>query len=123
MTNKCPISFRAIFCNAARQQLSIENKLLLYKAILKPIYVFMASNWGTASNSNIEILQRFQNKYLRIIINAAWYVTNDILHHDLDVPYVGDEIKKFSQRYADRMEKHPNILATNLMKELKQHTD
>jgi len=29
------------------------------------------------------------------------------------MPYVRDEIKRFNQRYADRMEEHPNILATN----------
>jgi len=46
-------------------------------------------------------------------------VTNDILHHDLSVPYVRDEIKRFSQRYGDRMEKYPNILATNLMKTIR----
>jgi len=32
---------------------------------------------------------------------------------------IRDEIKRLSQRYADRMEKHPNILATNFMKEVK----
>jgi len=51
---------------------------------------------------------KIQNKYFRIIVNAPWYVTNDTLHHDLNVPYVRDEIKKFSQRYADRLEEHPN---------------
>jgi len=56
----------------------------------------------------MEIIQRFQNKYLGIIVNAP-YVTNDTLHHDLNVPYVRDEIKKLGQRYADRMEEHPNI--------------
>jgi len=30
-----------------------------------------------------------------------------------------DEIKRFSQKYADRMEEYPNIPATNLMKEVK----
>jgi len=30
------------------------------------------------------------------------------------VPYVRDEIKKFSQRYTNRLEKHPNILAIDL---------
>jgi len=30
-----------------------------------------------------------------------------------------DEIKRLNQRYADRMEEHPNILAINLMKEVK----
>jgi len=66
-----------------------------------------------------EILQRFQNGYLRIIINAPWYIINDTLHHDLNVTYVRDEIKRFSQGCADRMKEHSNILATNLMKKVK----
>jgi len=37
------------------------------------------------------------------------------MYHDLNVR---DEIKRFSQRYADKMEEYPNILATNLMKEV-----
>jgi len=41
------------------------------------------------------------------------------LHHDLNVPYVRDEIKRSSQRCADMMEEHANIFATNLMKEVK----
>jgi len=56
----------------------------------------------------MEILQRFQNEYLRIIVDAPWYVINDTLHHDLNVPYVRDEIKRLSQRYADRMEEYSN---------------
>jgi len=75
--------------------------------------------WGTASNLNIEILERFQNRYFRIIVNASWYVTKDTLHHDLNVPYVRGEIKRLSQRYADKME-HSDILAINLMKKSKQ---
>jgi len=36
----------------------------------------------------------------------------------LNVLYVRDEIKTLSQRYADRMEEHPNILVINLMKQV-----
>jgi len=53
--------------------LSIENKFLIYKIILKPIRTYGIPLWGTASNSNIEILQRYQNKILRAIANAPWY--------------------------------------------------
>jgi len=35
------------------------------------------------------------------------------------MPYVRDEIRRHSQRYADRMEKHPNVLTKNLAKKLK----
>jgi len=48
------------------------------------------------------MIERFQNKYLRIIVNARY--ANDTL--DLNVPYVRDEIKELSQRYADRLEEH-----------------
>ena len=47
-----------------KSQLSLENKLLLYKTIIKPIWTYGIPLWGTASNSNIDILQRFQNKVL-----------------------------------------------------------
>jgi len=46
-------------------------------------------------------------------------VTNDTLHHDLNVPYIKDEIKRFGQGYTNRIKEHPNILATNVMKEVK----
>jgi hypothetical protein len=39
-----------------RSQLSLRNKLLLYKPILKPIWTYGIQLWGMAS---IEILERF----------------------------------------------------------------
>jgi hypothetical protein len=50
-----------------KSQLSLENKLLEYKAIPKPIWTYGVQLWGSASNSNIDILERFQSKVLRII--------------------------------------------------------
>jgi hypothetical protein len=43
-----------------KSKLSTNNKLLIYKAILKPIWSYGIQLWGTASTSNIEILGRFQ---------------------------------------------------------------
>lgn len=56
-----------------RSQLSIDNLICTYGIQL----------WGTATNSNKEILQRFQSKPLGIIFNALYYVTNEQLHRDL----------------------------------------
>jgi len=52
-----------------KSKLSLENKLLIYRTILKPIRTYGIPLWGTASNSNIKILQRFQNKVLISIVN------------------------------------------------------
>jgi len=58
----------------SKSQLSIESKLL-YKAILESIWTCGVQLWGTAADSNMEIIQRFQNKYLGIIVDAPWYVS------------------------------------------------
>jgi hypothetical protein len=47
-----------------RSALSTESRLLLYKAVLKPIWTYGIQLWGTASNCNIANLQRFQSKTL-----------------------------------------------------------
>lgn len=82
-----------------KSKLSLENKLLVYKVILKPIWTYGIQLWGTASNSNIEILQRYQSKTLRSIVTAPWYVRNDVIHRDLNISTVKEEISKFSKKY------------------------
>ena len=66
---------------------------MLYKAILKPVRTCGIQLWGTASNSNIEILQRFQSKTLRSLIHTPWYVTNETINRDLNIPTVKEEDK------------------------------
>lgn len=95
--------------------LSINNKLLLYKAILKPIWTYGIQLWGTASNSNIEIIQRFQSKILRLIAGAPWFVTNDIIQRDMNMLSIRDEIRSYSDKYQLRLANHPNRLANNLL--------
>jgi len=89
----------------SKSQLSIENK---YKAILKPIWTYGMQPWSTASNPNMEILQRFQNRYLRIIVNATSPMTVYVMIltcHTLE--------RRVKGSARDRMEEHSNILAIN----------
>lgn len=95
--------------------LSTDNKLLLYKAIIKPVWTYGIQLWGTASNTNIKIIQRYQNKALRVIVNAPSYVPNSIIQSDLQIPSIKEEIKKHCDSYKIRLSNHPNILAANLL--------
>jgi len=88
-------------------QLILENKILLYKTILRRIWTCGIQLWGTA-NFNVEIPQRYQSK----ILNVSWYITNDTLYRNLKISI----IKEFCQRYRDRLKVHPNNLAVNLIK-------
>jgi hypothetical protein len=70
---------------------------------------------GTASNSNIEILRRFQSKTLRSILNASWYINNHRIHEDLQMNTVLSEIKEWNIKHLSNLENHTNALAVNLL--------
>ena len=53
-----------------KSQLSLENKITIYKSILKPVWTYGIQLWGTASKSNIDIIERFQAKTFRNIVNT-----------------------------------------------------
>jgi hypothetical protein len=68
-----------------KSKLSTNNKFLIYKTILKPIWTYGIQLWGTASTSNLEILERFQSKALRMIVDAPWYEPNTAIRRDLQI--------------------------------------
>ena len=96
-------------------KLSLTNRLLIYDIILKPIWTYGATLWGTASQSNIEILQRLQNKILRMATDAPWYIPNHMLHNDLQIPTIREEITWLSTNYKAKIEAHSNKLTTSLL--------
>jgi hypothetical protein len=97
-----------------KSKLSTSNKLLIYKTILKPIWTYGIQLWGMASTSNIQILERFQSKPLRMIVDAPWYVPNTVIRRDLQIPTVKEEIRRYSFQYSARLSAHPNDLIVNL---------
>jgi hypothetical protein len=66
-----------------KSKLSLENKILVYKCILKPIWTYRIQLWGCTKPLNMKVLQRFQPNILRSITSAPWYVSNFTLHRDL----------------------------------------
>jgi hypothetical protein len=112
---KLGISFTKMYWLLGRKsKLSTSNKLFIYKAILEPIWTYGIQLWGTTSNSNIEILERFQSKVLRLIVNAPGYVSNSVIRKELRIPSVKEEISRFSSNYDVRFSVHPNELIASL---------
>jgi hypothetical protein len=90
--------------------LSLRNKTLIYKAVLRPVWTYGIILWGCASSSNIEILQRYQSNMLRLITQALWYVTNQILHRGLGIAPVREISKDKAEAHRKTLLAHPNPL-------------
>jgi hypothetical protein len=98
-----------------KSKLSTSNKLHIYRTILRPIWTYGMQLWGTASTSNIEILERFQSKAWHMIVKAPWYVPNTVIRRILQTPAVKDE---FSGQCSPSA--HPNFLVVNLTAQQQQ---
>jgi hypothetical protein len=91
------IKFRKMYwllgCNS---ELSVHNNITLYKQVMCPVWSYGIQIWGCASDSNIQVIHRYQNKVLKCIVNAPWYIQNSDLHRDLGIETVTDIIAKFA---------------------------
>lgn len=93
--------------------ITLQNKLLIYIMLLKPIWQYGCAIWGSAADSNILKIQRFQNRTLRLITTAPWYIQNTSIHLDLHIKDVNSTIETTYTRLHLSMTHHPNPLLQN----------
>ena len=90
--------------------LSLENKFLIYKTVLKPVWTYGIELWGCASKSNIAVIQRYQSRLLRSITSAPWYVSNQTFHSVLHIPHVHTVFRERTAAHRTALDSHPNPL-------------
>jgi hypothetical protein len=65
------MKFRKMYWLLGRSsELSVHNKLTLYKQVVRQVWSYGIQFWGCTSESNIQVVQRYQNKELKCIVNA-----------------------------------------------------
>lgn len=95
-------------------KLNVDNKLLIYKVIIKSIWTYGIELWSMAAKSYIAKVEALQSIIPRTIVNAPWYLRNDELRKALRIESVSEEIERLCAREKTYLENHPNDLARNL---------
>ncbi|KFM60065.1 putative RNA-directed DNA polymerase from transposon X-element, partial [Stegodyphus mimosarum] len=83
--------------------LSLDNKILLYKAMLRPIMTYASPVWGYVCHTHLNKLQVQQNAFLRQATRCRWFIRNEALHRELNVPTLNDYIKHLMKRFIKRI--------------------
>jgi hypothetical protein len=96
-------------------KLSTSNRLFIYKPILKPIWTYRIQHWDMDSTSNIGILESFQSKALRMVVDTSWCAPNTLIWRDFQIPTVKEEIRCSSSWYSACLSSHTNDLIVNLI--------
>ncbi|KAL1116340.1 hypothetical protein AAG570_005835 [Ranatra chinensis] len=74
--------------------LTTDNKLTMYKSILKPTWTYGIELWGLAQKSNIDKIQSVQSKTLRITLDALWKRLSN-----------GEEVKETVEKWLSEVER------------------
>jgi hypothetical protein len=75
----------------------------MLKSILEPASAYRIQPWGTASTFDMENLEHFQTKVLRVIVDATLYVPSAVIRRDLQTPTVTEEIRHYRFKYNARL--------------------
>jgi len=72
---------------------------MLHKQILHQLLLYATPIWGNCANTHINKIQVFHMKELSTISNAPWFVRNEALHKDFQLPTITIDIKEISTNY------------------------
>ncbi|GBM79854.1 RNA-directed DNA polymerase from mobile element jockey [Araneus ventricosus] len=96
-----------------RSSLSLQNELILFKQVLRSILTYAAPIWDLQPHPIGKKVQILQNKLLRIIVNAPWFIRNSVIYSDLKIESMDDHIQKLSRKLFTEILSHSNSLVAN----------
>jgi len=88
--------------------------ILIYKQLLLPLITYAYPVWGNCSATHLKKIQIFQNKVLRIITNAPWFIRNENIHKDLQIVKIEDLIRTLSKKFHTSLLNSTGSLHYNL---------
>jgi len=91
-----------------------KNKLLLYKVVLRPIFLYGSPVWGNCAKTHIKKLQIIQNRYLKMCLKLPRRFSTDTLHNMTNTEMIVPYIAKLNQKFTERCLLNNNPLILNL---------
>lgn len=94
--------------------LSIRNKLLLYKTIIRPIITYASPIWCSTAMTNRKHLQILQNKCLKIILKLHWRTPTTEVHERANLKTIADYISDLNNNFNTRCQFSDYIMIREL---------
>ncbi|GBM27872.1 RNA-directed DNA polymerase from mobile element jockey [Araneus ventricosus] len=89
-------------------KLSLDNKLLTYKSLLRPLITYASPVWGAAAKTHLSKLERLQNAIARQITNSPWYLRNKNILKDLNLQTIANHNLKLAKNFFRRIDNSTN---------------
>ncbi|KAJ4426932.1 hypothetical protein ANN_26731 [Periplaneta americana] len=97
-----------------KSSLKLQNCMLLYTSLLRPLLLYACPVWGGAAVSEIKYIQSFQNEVLRISLNSPWFVRNSQLHRETGIDTIKQFIHSQAKKFYNNVENVPGAIHYSL---------
>ncbi|GBM54126.1 hypothetical protein AVEN_64677-1 [Araneus ventricosus] len=88
--------------------------MLLYKSLLRPLISYACPVWMAAANHHIKGLERVQNVTIRRITRMPWFIRNEDIRKDLDLPTLKEFYKKIAEKFYRKIDSSTNTAIINI---------
>ena len=97
--------------------LQLHTSIHLYQTMIRPILSYASPVWAAASKTNIQKIQTFQNKFLRIITKAPWFIPNSQIHQELGITPITVHFSLLSAKFYNKISRIPSAIHFKLGKQ------
>jgi hypothetical protein len=104
-----------LFCMFKKfNSVAIPVKAMIYRAYIRPIFMYACPVFSNAANQKIKKLQIIQNKCLRMILSESIFTRITDLHSQLKIPTIAEYIEKLTNAFYIRSQTNHNSLVREL---------
>ncbi|GBM07305.1 RNA-directed DNA polymerase from mobile element jockey [Araneus ventricosus] len=89
-------------------KLSLDNKLLTYKSLLRPIITYASPVWRAAAKTHLKKLESLQSAIARQITNSPWYFRNHNILKDLNLQTIAEHTLKIAKTFFRKIDNSTN---------------
>lgn len=117
IVTKTKIAISILYKMLSNKYIKTKIKLLLYELCIRPIMLYACSIWCNTSKTNINKLQRIQNKCLNIILRNYRANINFLkigeCHEVAQVEYIEQIVQRLTKRFYAHRVNEINVLKNN----------
>lgn len=91
-----------------RSRLSVGNKLILFKSIFRPTFMYSSPVWSCCANTHLNKLQILQNKILKMMLDKPKRFPTGDLHDESEIELVKDYMGRLCTKFIQNCENNFN---------------
>ena len=97
-----------------------ESLLLLYKSWIRPLFLYANACWLNQSQTVISIMQKAQNRALRICLRKPRWYSAQKLHEESNSPTIKNIQIRLAKEYIKHAQKNKNEAILRLIEKKRQ---